>query len=136
MYEIILYMERRKKCMCAFYIRRVALAVFNTEKNPFSSFFFRLMIYYCFLYGRCRRRTTTVRSCGLSRKHLFIIKIIITTRDDDNILSESAAASEPMHYSGERGRFETFFFINRPFARLVGSYLRYIFILFLWFLFV
>lgn len=58
------------------------ITVFNMAKKPFSSL---CMIYYCFLFGR---PVSSDNRFGLSRKHLFTIKIIITTCDDDNILYE------------------------------------------------
>jgi len=91
-----------------------AVAVFNMAKNPFS---FLCMIYYCFLFGR---PVSSDDHCGLSRKHLFIIKIIITTRNDDNILYRSLQRDSTEHC----GRFKTVLkTARRPFScASIGSY--------------
>lgn len=86
LYEYIIYKKKKMyiRVIYSLDILSSTVTVFNmTKKKPFSSL---CVIYYCFLFGHS---VSSDDRFGLSRKHLFTIKIIITTCNDGNILYRS-----------------------------------------------
>jgi len=85
LYEYITYKKKKMyiRVIYSLDVLSSTVAVFNMAKRPFSSL---CMIYYCFLFGR---PVSSDDRFGLSRNHLFTIKIIITTCNGYKILYRS-----------------------------------------------